>query len=199
MSVSDLGNHAFETVGERLLFSLEFNPAVLELAVSSIIDRLPVVVDKQVRDLDLMLRELVNGVQHFLLGEPLSEGIPSTFSRQSDEPFPAVFETVFRLTEAQSIVPILHPFRLDIIQDCVRFFEPGLGLLALLGPNGISSLVHDCGVGAFEVVSNCHQNNGRSCLHAVTLSLKPSMEKVLVCFHYVFKVLTCNITPPLSS
>lgn len=56
MFLADEIDCMLESVRECLSFSLELNPAVLELAVSTVVNGLPIVVNNEIRDVDFVLR-----------------------------------------------------------------------------------------------------------------------------------------------
>lgn len=76
MTASDFGDDVLEAVGESLGLGLEIIPAVLKLALASVVNVLPVVIDDQTGDFDVVFGELINGIKDFLIREPLAESVP---------------------------------------------------------------------------------------------------------------------------
>ena len=59
MLLANVREGSFEPIGKRLWLGFELVPSVLKLAVSPIVDVLPVVVDDEASDLDIVLGQLV--------------------------------------------------------------------------------------------------------------------------------------------
>lgn len=68
----------FETVGKSFAFSFKLDPAVLELSMTLIVNCLPIVIDDEVGDIDIVLRKCFGGIQNLFFCELLAEGIPCT-------------------------------------------------------------------------------------------------------------------------
>ncbi len=79
MFLPDFRDSVFETIGESLPVGFKLNPAVLELTVSSIIDRLPIVINDQVSDVDVMGRKCIYCGKDLFIRESLTETIPRTY------------------------------------------------------------------------------------------------------------------------
>lgn len=78
MLLSNVGNRRFQTLWESLRLGLKLTPTMLELAVASVIDGLPVVVDDETGNLDVVLGQFVNSVEHLLICETLPKRVPCT-------------------------------------------------------------------------------------------------------------------------
>lgn len=94
----DLGDHILETIGESLGLSCKMSrlwyssqlgdhrikrtfkvvPTILELALATIIYVLPVVVYDQACYLDIMLGQLIDRIEDFLVRESLAKRVPGT-------------------------------------------------------------------------------------------------------------------------
>ncbi len=74
---TDIGYEGFEAPREGLGFSLKVVPAVLPLAITSIVNVLPVVVDNQVGDADFVFGQRAQRLQNPVLRQSLAEGVPS--------------------------------------------------------------------------------------------------------------------------
>lgn len=55
---------------------LKVIPAVLKLSLASVVNVLPVIVNDQAGHFDIVLGQLVNGVENFLIRKPLAQSIP---------------------------------------------------------------------------------------------------------------------------
>jgi hypothetical protein len=76
---SNLCHDAFETVGESFSLSLELIPAVLELAMAPVVNGLPIVIDDEVRHVDIVFFQSFDGLDNFVFGESLPKSIPCTY------------------------------------------------------------------------------------------------------------------------
>ena len=76
MAFSDLCSRGFHTLREAFRVGFEVRPSALKLRGAGG-ERLPIIVDDQVRDLDVVLGERVEGAVDFLVSEVLAESVPS--------------------------------------------------------------------------------------------------------------------------
>jgi hypothetical protein len=52
--LANLGDGVFEPIGKSLSVSFKFYPSVLKLAMSSIVNRLPVIINNKISNIDIM-------------------------------------------------------------------------------------------------------------------------------------------------
>jgi hypothetical protein len=71
--------HSFQAVGKCLSLGLELDPAVLELAITPVVDRLPVVINDEIRDVNTVFGKCCHSFKNFLFGESLSQPIPRAY------------------------------------------------------------------------------------------------------------------------
>ena len=74
--LADMGYCAFESPWKGLWFGLEIHPAILELTVASVVNRLPIVVNDQGRDVDIILCEFIKCIKDLLVRQPLTQPVP---------------------------------------------------------------------------------------------------------------------------
>ena len=70
--LTNMVDSRLEATRERNPIGFELLPALFKLALSSVIERLPVVVDDQAADLDSASRQSIEGVDQFFFGKMLS-------------------------------------------------------------------------------------------------------------------------------
>lgn len=75
---SNLGDNSLETIRKRFALGLKLVPAMLELAMTSIIDCLPIIVYDKICNINVVLFESFNSLDNFVFGEPLTKSVPST-------------------------------------------------------------------------------------------------------------------------
>lgn len=75
----DSGYSSFKSLRESFWFGFEFVPSMLELAFPSIVNILPVIVDDQVGDPNVALRQLIECIEDLFVGKPLAKGVPRAF------------------------------------------------------------------------------------------------------------------------
>jgi hypothetical protein len=90
--ISYVADCRFQTSWEASLIGFELYPAVVKLsdpvsllfmsdglrATQGTYQRLPIIVDDQIADVDLILSQFVEGIEYLLLGQVLANTIPST-------------------------------------------------------------------------------------------------------------------------
>lgn len=126
--------------------------AMLKLAVTSIVDRLPIVINDEISDIDLVFCEGCDGLEHFLFCKSLSESVPGTYSPISTEFKQHSFPR--GLTIRQSIIPILSPDFCPFIS-----FVQSIDLLLLLSTDSLCcrddtpSMIHDGCISRLEIIA----------------------------------------------
>ena len=61
-------HRSLKAAGEALMLSLELKPPLIGLTLTVLLNRLPVVVDNKIGDLDVVRGQLVEGIVKFLVG-----------------------------------------------------------------------------------------------------------------------------------
>src|SRR5882757_2526227 len=79
MLFSDLCYHSFQAIRECISLSLKLNPTMLKLTITSIVDRLPVVINNEVGYVDVIFCKCCHCLENFLFSESLSKSIPSAY------------------------------------------------------------------------------------------------------------------------
>jgi hypothetical protein len=76
--LADFGDRVFETTWESIPVGFKLYPSVLKLTVSSIINRLPIVINDEIRNIDIIGRKGVYCSKDLFICELLTETIPRT-------------------------------------------------------------------------------------------------------------------------
>jgi hypothetical protein len=77
--LADFGDGVFETMWESLPVGFKLYPSMLKLTVSSIIDRLPIIINYQISNVDVISCKRVYCSKDLFIRESLTETIPSTY------------------------------------------------------------------------------------------------------------------------
>lgn len=83
----NLCNCMLEAIRESLPLGLKFYPTMLKLAVAIIIDCLPVIINNEVSDVNIVLCQSLNRVENLFFSEPLAKCIPCAYKRPSLDSF----------------------------------------------------------------------------------------------------------------
>lgn len=60
VSAPDLRDNILQAVGKSVLFSFKVVPSILELSFAPVVDVLPVIIDNQAGDLDVIFGQLID-------------------------------------------------------------------------------------------------------------------------------------------
>ena len=80
--LTDCGDGVLETMWKSLPVGFKLYPSMLKLTVSSIIDRLPIIINDQIGNVDIVGRKRVYCGNDLFVRESLTETIPSTYLNQ---------------------------------------------------------------------------------------------------------------------